>query len=120
MGTLLTVDDLEIRFEKQHPSHASNWCIYIRAKLGEKTKSLMMIKTDNKPYAIFSYDNGRTVAHSKEAQEEIVNNKAQKIGLQAGNIAKLKRAYHSATNPAFKTMWLRKLNELTGNNEKKK
>ena len=49
MGKLLTVDDLEIRFEKQHPSHASKWCIYIRAKLGEKTKSLLMIKTDKKP-----------------------------------------------------------------------
>ena len=67
----LTVDDLEIRFEKQHPSHASKWCIYIRAKLGEKTKSLLMIKTDKKPYTIFSYDNGRTIAHSQEAKEEI-------------------------------------------------
>ena len=72
MGKLLTVDDLEIRFEKQHPSHASKWCIYIRAKLGEKTKSLMMIKTDNRPYATFSYDNGRTIAHSQKAKEEIM------------------------------------------------
>ena len=46
MGTLLTVDDLEIRFEKQHPFHASKWCIYIRAKLGEKTKSLLQ-KVEN-------------------------------------------------------------------------
>ena len=112
MVQLLTVDDLEIRFEKQHPSHASKWCIYIRAKLGEKTKSLMMIKTDNKPYTIFSYDNGRTVAHSKEAQEEILSNKAR-------NIDNLKRAYHNASNPAFKTMWLKKLYHLTGNNGKK-
>ena len=112
MVQLLTVDDLEIRFEKQHPSHASKWCIYIRAKLGEKTKSLMMIKTDNKPYTIFSYDNGRTVAHSKEAQEEILSNKER-------NIDNLKRAYHNASNPAFKTMWLKKLHQLTGNNGKK-
>ena len=55
MGKLLTVDDLEIRFEKQHPSHASKWCIYIRAKLGEKTKSLLMIKTDKKPYTCLLY-----------------------------------------------------------------
>ena len=112
MAQLLTVDDLEIRFEKQHPSHASKWCIYIRAQLGEKTKSLMMIKTDNKPYTIFSYDNGRTVAHSKEAQEEILSNKAR-------NINNLKRASHNASNPAFKTMWLKKLYQLTGNNGKK-
>ena len=112
MGTLLTVDDLEIRFEKQHPLHASKWCIYIRAKLGEKTKSLMMIKTDNKPYTTFSYDNGRTVAHSQEVKEEILSNKSR-------NISNLKRAYHNASNPAFKTMWLKKLYQLTGNNEKK-
>ena len=112
MVQLLTVDDLEIRFEKQHPSHASKWCIYIRAKLGEKTKSLMMIKTDNKPYTIFSYDNGRTVAHSKEAQEEILSNKAR-------NINNLKRASHNASSPTFKTMWLKKLYQLTGNNGKK-
>ena len=85
MTKLLTVDDLEIRFEKQHPSHASKWCIYIRAKLGEKTKSLMMIKTDNKPDAIFSYDNGRTVAHSKEAQKEILSNKAENMTFKARN-----------------------------------
>ena len=112
MGQLLSVDDLEIRFEKQHPSHASKWCIYIRAKLGEKTKSLMMIKTDNKPYTIFSYDNGRTVAHSKEAQEEILSNKAR-------NISNLKRVYYNASNPVFKTMWLKKLYQLQGNSEKK-
>ena len=45
----------------------------------------MMIKTDNKPYTIFSYDNGRTVAHSKEAQEEILSNKAEKMTFKARN-----------------------------------
>ena len=119
MVQLLTVDDLEIRFEKQHPSHASKWCIFIRATLGEKTKSLMMIKTDNKPYTIFSYDNGRTVAHSKEAQEEILSNKTEKMTVKVRNINNLKHAYHSASNPTFKIMWLQKLYELTGKNEKK-
>ena len=95
MGKLLTVDDLEIRFEKQHPLHASKWCIYIRAKLGEKTKSLMMIKTDNKPYTTFSYDNGRTVAHSQEVKEEILSNKVR-------NISNLKRSYHNSSNRSFR------------------
>ena len=112
MGKLLTVDNLEIRFEKQHPSHASKWCIYVRAKLNEKTKSLLMIKTDNKPYTIFGYDNGRTVAHSEEAKEEILSNKTK-------NISNLKQAYNNTSNPAFKTMWLKKLYQLQGNNEKK-
>jgi hypothetical protein len=112
MGKLLAVDDLEIRFEKQHPSHASKWCIYIRAKLGEKTKSLLMIKTDNKPYTAFNYDNGRTVTHSQEAKEEILSDKTK-------NISNLERAYHNASNSTFKTMWLKKIYQLQGNNGKK-
>ena len=32
MTKLLTVDNLEIEFEKQDPSHACKWCIYIRLK----------------------------------------------------------------------------------------
>ena len=35
------------------------------------------------------------------------------------NINNLERAYRNASNPAFKTMWLKKLYQLTGNNEKK-
>jgi len=49
---------------------------------------------------------------SQEAQEEILSNKTR-------NISNLKRAYHNASNPAFKTMWLKKLYQLTGNNGKK-
>ena len=119
MAKLLTVEDLEIQFEKQHPSHASKWCIYIRAKIGEKTESLMMIKTDNKPYTIFSYDNGRTVAHSKEAQKEILRDIDEKITCKERNINNLNRAYNNASNPNFKNMWLKKLHELKDNNEKK-
>ena len=63
--------------------------------------------------------NGRTVAHSKEAQEEILSNKTEKMTAKVRNINNLKRAYHSASNPTFKIMWLQKLYELTRNNEKK-
>ena len=45
----------------------------------------MMIKTDNKPYSIFRYDNGKTVAHSKEVQREILSNKAKKMTFKARN-----------------------------------
>ena len=49
---------------------------------------------------------------AKEVKEEILNNKTK-------NIIKLERAYNNASNPAFKTMWLKKLYQLQGNNEKK-
>ena len=47
-----------------------------------------------------------------EAKEEILNNRTK-------NISKLERAYNNASSPAFKTMWLKKLYQLTGNNGKK-
>ena len=32
MGKLLTVDDVEIEFEKQSEDHACKWCIYVRVR----------------------------------------------------------------------------------------
>ena len=56
MTKLLTVDDLEIEFAKQHKSHACKWCTYITVRSGQNTKMLMMIKTNLKPHATFTFD----------------------------------------------------------------
>ena len=37
MTKLLTVDGIEIEFEKQDPGHACKWCIYVRLK--KKTRN---------------------------------------------------------------------------------
>ena len=44
--------------------------------------------------------------------EEILSRKTK-------SISSLERAYNNASNPAFKTMWLKKLYQLQGNHEKK-
>ena len=43
MGKLLTVDDLEIIFEKQNDNHDCRWCVYVRARKGHKEKNILMI-----------------------------------------------------------------------------
>ena len=47
MGKLLTVDDLEIIFEKQSDNHDCRWCVYVRARKGHKEKNILMIKLNN-------------------------------------------------------------------------
>ena len=39
MGKLLTVDDVEIEFEKQSEDHACEWCIYVRVRKKEKEQT---------------------------------------------------------------------------------
>ena len=42
MGKLLTVDDLEIIFEKQSDNHDCRWCVYVRARKGQKEKNILI------------------------------------------------------------------------------
>ena len=52
MTKVLTVDDVEIEFEKQNSDHACKWCIYIRLRKSDKEQTLLMIRTNNKPYTV--------------------------------------------------------------------
>ena len=38
MTKLLTVDGIEIEFEKQNTDHACKWCVYLRLKKRIKSK----------------------------------------------------------------------------------
>ena len=75
MTKLLTVDDLEIEFAKQHKSHACKWCTYITVRSGQNTKMLMMIKTNLKPHATFTFDEGNIVKKSKKTLKDILKKK---------------------------------------------
>ena len=75
MTKLLTVDDLEIEFAKQHKSHACKWCTYIKVRSGQNTKMLMMVKTNNKPHATFTFDEGNIVKKSKKTLKDILKKK---------------------------------------------
>lgn len=74
MTKLLTVDNLEIEFEKQDPSHACKWCIYIRLKKNDKEQTFLMIKTDEKPFTRFTHNSGKLVALSDESLSDIMFN----------------------------------------------
>ncbi len=73
MTKILTVEDIEIEFEKQNPSTSCKWCIYLRVRKDDKEKLLLMFKTDNKPYVKFTYDTGNIITNSKKTLKEILS-----------------------------------------------
>ena len=79
MGKLLTVDDLEIIFEKQSDNHDCRWCVYVRARKEQKEKNILMIKLNNKPYTRFLMNNGTIVTNSKDVLKDIMSNIVQLI-----------------------------------------
>ena len=82
MGKLLTVDDVEIEFEKQSEDHACEWCIYIRVRKKEKQQNVLMIKTNNKPYTRFTLNTGNIVQKSKDTLSEVMSNVVELSNLE--------------------------------------
>jgi len=74
MGKLLTVDDVEIEFEKQSEDHACKWCIYVRVRKKDKQQNVLMIKTNNKPYTRFTLNTGNIVQKSKDTLSDVMSN----------------------------------------------
>jgi hypothetical protein len=74
MTKVLTVDDLEIEFEKQNSEHSCNWCVYIRLRKKDKEQTVLMIRTNNKPYTRFTFNSGNTVNRSNKALKDILSN----------------------------------------------
>jgi hypothetical protein len=73
MTKVLTVDDIEVEFEKQNPSTSCKWCVYLRVRKDDKEKLLLMFKTDNKPYTKFTYDSGNIITNSNKTLKEILS-----------------------------------------------
>ena len=74
MTKLLTVDGVEVEFEKQHTDHACKWCVYIRLKKKDKEQTLLMIRVNEKPFTRFTYNSGKMVILSEEILSEIFTN----------------------------------------------
>ena len=79
MTKVLTVDDVEIEFEKQNPNHSCKWCIYIRLKKKDKEQTVLMIRTNNKPYTRFTFHSGILVNRSTETLKDILANSMNDI-----------------------------------------
>ena len=82
MGKLLTVDDVEIEFEKQNSDHACEWCIYVRVRKKDKQQNVLMIKTNNKPYTRFTFNTGNMVQKSKDTLSEVMSNVVELSNLE--------------------------------------
>ena len=82
MGKLLTVDDVEIEFEKQSEDHACKWCIYVRVRKKDKQQNVLMIKTNNKPYTRFTSNTGNIVQKSKDALSDVMSNVVELSNLE--------------------------------------
>ena len=74
MTKVISIDDMEIEFEKQNPESSCKWCVYIRIRKKDKDQLLFMFKTDHKPLTRFTYNSGNIVAKSKKTLSEILGN----------------------------------------------
>ena len=79
MTKVISIDDMEIEFEKQNSESTCKWCIYIRVRKKDKDQLLFMFKTNHKPLTRFTYNSGNIVAKSKKTLSEILSNTMEGI-----------------------------------------
>ena len=66
MTKVISIDDIEIEFERQSPEISCKWCVYIRVRNDDKEKLLFMFKTDHKPRTRFTYNAGELIKQSNQ------------------------------------------------------
>ena len=72
MAKIISVDDIEIEFEKQNSESVCNWCVYIRVRKKDKDQLLFMFKTNHKPLTRFTLNSGNIVTKSKKTLSDIL------------------------------------------------
>ena len=66
MTKVISIDEMEIEFEKQNPESSCKWCVYIRVRKKNKDQLLLMFKTNHKPLTKFTSISGNIVIESKK------------------------------------------------------
>ena len=66
MTKVISIDEIEIEFEKQNPESSCKWCVYIRVRKKNKDQLLLMFKTNHKPLTKFTSKSGNIVIESKK------------------------------------------------------
>ena len=79
MTKIISIDDMEIEFEKQNTESICKWCIYIRVRKKDKDQLIFMFKTNHKPLTRFTYNSGNIVKKSKKTLAEIFNDTIEDI-----------------------------------------
>ena len=79
MTKIISIDDMEIEFERQSPEISCKWCIYIRVRSDDKEKLLFMFKSDHKPRTRFTYNAGELIKVSNQTLKEILDTSIDNI-----------------------------------------
>ena len=79
MTKVISIDDMEIEFEKQNSESTCKWCVYIRVRKKDKDQLLFMFKTNHKPLTRFTYNSESIVTKSKKTLSEILSNTMEGI-----------------------------------------
>ena len=66
MTKVISIDEMEIEFEKQNPESSCKWCVYIRVRKKNKDQLLLMFKTNHKPLTKFTSSSENIVTESKK------------------------------------------------------
>ena len=66
MTKVISIDEMEIEFEKQNPESSCKWCVYIRVRKKNKDQLLLMFKTNHKSLTKFTSNSGNIVTESKK------------------------------------------------------
>ena len=72
---MMTVDKIEVNFEKQPVISDCKWFIQIRVEKKLKTKTILLIKTNNVPYVLFNENIGNIYQTVREWNNNINYNK---------------------------------------------
>ena len=66
MTKVISIDEMEIEFEKQNLESSCKWCVYIRVRKKNKHQLLLMFNTNHKPLTKFTSNIGNNVTESKK------------------------------------------------------
>lgn len=69
---ILSLDKVEIRIEKQPETSSCKWCLYCKVEKKDKTKLLLMIKTNVPPYLLFQENKINLIKNSEEIKQEVL------------------------------------------------
>jgi len=91
---IITVEDVEIEFQKQNPGNDSKWCVFVKVREKDHDKLLFMIKTDHKPYTRFTLEKGNII----EAVDSFAELSKLDVSIQDGKSRPMPNMFHDKNN----------------------
>ena len=70
---MITVDQVEVTFEKQHDEVTSKWCVYIKVAKNKHEKIMLMAMSDQQPFVNFTNCKKDITVYSKEIAKTMLS-----------------------------------------------